>query len=119
MAQPGASMAYASFKKPFNGQTYSLDLHPDNSDSFSDDGAVRNFTWKLERRAPLNEYRYYGGLVTAFQDTDFHADMEDGEMTLQPSGPTSDGSQGKPLDLGRGAHCWMPQGPQEKHPTRP
>src|SRR3546814_8576762 len=36
-AQPGAWMAYASFKKPYNGQTYSLDLHPDNSDSFSDD----------------------------------------------------------------------------------
>src|SRR3546814_4585858 len=79
-------MAYSSFKKPYNGQTYSLDLHPDNSDSFSDDGAVRNFTWTLEGRAPLNEYRYYGGLVTVFQDTDFHDDMEDVELTLTPRG---------------------------------
>src|SRR3546814_2929132 len=99
-----------------NGQTYRLDLHPDNSDSFSDDGAVRNFTWKLEGRAPLNEYRYYGGLVTVFQDTDFHDDMEDVELTLTPSGPLIDGSQGKTLVLRQGDHYWVQYGYLEDIP---
>src|SRR3546814_15110877 len=80
-AQPGAWMAYASFKKPYNGQTYSLDLHPDNSASFSDDGTVRNFTWTLEGRSPMHEYRHYGGLVTVFRDTGFQPNPEKEDVT--------------------------------------
>ncbi len=106
-AQPGAWRAYASFKKTYNGKTYSLDLHPDTIDSFDDTGAVRNFVWKLEGREPENEYNYYGGLVTIFQDTDFHDDMEDVELTLTPSGPLIDGSEGKTLVLRQGGHYWV------------
>lgn len=106
-AQPGAWMAYASFKKAYNGQTYTLELHPDNSNSFSDDGAVRNFTWKLEGRRPLNEYRYYGGFILVDTATDFHEDMEDIELTLTPSGPLIDGSEGKPLRLHMGDDYWV------------
>ncbi|MGY1426587.1 carboxypeptidase-like regulatory domain-containing protein [Lysobacter sp. A289] len=106
-AQPGAWRAYASFKKTYNGKTYSLDLHPDTIDSFDDTGAVRNFVWKLEGREPENEYNYYGGLVTVFQDTDFYDDMEDVELTLTPSGPLIDGSEGKTLVLRQGDHYWV------------
>ncbi|MGY0799656.1 carboxypeptidase-like regulatory domain-containing protein [Lysobacter sp. A286] len=106
-AQPGAWRAYASFKKTYNGKTYSLDLHPDTIDSFDDTGAVRNFVWKLEGREPENEYNYYGGLVTVFQDTDFYDDMEDVELTLTPSGPLIDGSEGKTLVLQQGDHYWV------------
>lgn len=109
-AQPGAWRAYASFKKTYNGKTYSLDLHPDTIDSFDDTGAVRNFVWKLEGREPENEYNYYGGLVTVFQDTNFHDDMEDVELTLTPSGPLIDGSEGKTLVLRQGDHYWVQYG---------
>src|SRR4051794_8694195 len=41
-AQPGAWRAEASIKKEYNGKTHTLELHPDNLDSFDDEGAVRN-----------------------------------------------------------------------------
>src|SRR5690606_23362562 len=44
----GAWAAYASFKKEYHGQTYSLQLYPDNTDPISEEGGVRNFTWELE-----------------------------------------------------------------------
>lgn len=115
-AQPGAWRAYASFKKDYNGKTYSLDLHPDTIDSFDDTGAVRNFTWKLEGRKPENDYGYYGGLVKVFTDTGFYEDMEDVELTLTPSGPLVDGSQGKTLVLRQGGHYWVQYGYLEDVP---
>ena len=109
-AQPGAWRAYASFKKTYNGNTYSLQLHPDTIDSFDDTGAVRNFTWKLEGREPENEYGYYGGLVKVFTDHGFYEDMDDVELTLTPRGPLIDGSVGKTLVLRQGDHYWVQYG---------
>ncbi len=109
-AQPGAWMAQASFKKNYNGQTYNLELHPDKSDSFDDEGAVRNFTWKLEGRTPLNEYGYYGGLIQLDTDLGFHEDLEKIELTLTPIGPLIDGSQGKILHLRLEDHYWKQAG---------
>ena len=104
--QPGAWRAYASFRKTYNGWTYSLQLHPDNIDSFDDTGAVRNFTWRLEGREPENEYGYYGGLVKVFTDYGFYEDMQDVELTLAPDGPLIDGSEGRTLVLRLGDHYW-------------
>lgn len=103
--QPGAWRAYASFHKEYNGRTYSLELHPDSIDSFDDDGAVRNFVWKLEGRKPDNDWGYYGGLVKVFNETGFY-EMPDVEITLVPDGPLIDGSQGSTLVLRPGDNYW-------------
>lgn len=103
--QPGAWRTYASFRKEYNGRTYSLELHPDSVDSFDDSGAVRNFVWKLEGRKPDNDWGYYGGLVKVFNETGFH-EMPDVEITLAPDGPLIDGSQGSTLVLRPGDNYW-------------
>src|SRR3546814_11979338 len=59
---------------------------------------------------------FRSGLVTVFQDTDFHDDMEDVELTLTPSGPLIDGSQGKTLVLRQGDHYWVQYGYLEDIP---
>lgn len=103
--QPGAWRAYASFQKEYNGRTYSLELHPDSIDSFDDNGAVRNFTWKLEGRKPDNDWGYYGGLVKVFNETGFY-EMQDVEITLAPDGPLIDGSAGSTLVLRPSDNYW-------------
>lgn len=106
-AQPGAWRAEASLKKEYNGKTYTLELHPDSIDSFDDRGAVRNFVWKLEGRTPKSDYGYYGGFIQLRTDLDFNGDLENVELTLTPSGPLIDGSQGKTLRLRHGDHYWV------------
>lgn len=102
---PGAWRAYASIRKEYNGRTYALELHPDSADSFDDNGAVRNFTWKLEGRKPDSEWGYYGGLVKVFNETGFY-EMENVEITLEPDGPLIDGSEGRTLVLRLGDDYW-------------
>jgi hypothetical protein len=106
-AQPGAWKAHASIRKTYNGKAYTLALQPDNPDSFDGDGAVRNFTWKLEGRTPGNAYGYYGGFIQLSTDIGFHEDMEHIELTLTPSGPLIDGSEGTTLRLRLGDHYWI------------
>lgn len=106
-AQPGAWRAEASIRKAYNGKTYTLEMHPDSLDSFSDEGAVRNFTWRLEGRSQENEYRYYGGFIQLSKDPGFEGDLDDVELTLTPDGPLIDGSQGKILRLRPGDHYWV------------
>lgn len=103
--QPGAWRAYASFRMEYNDRTYSLELHPDSIDSFDDDGAVRNFIWKLEGRKPDNDWGYYGGLVEVYNETGFY-EMENVEITLAPDGPLIDGSEGGTLVLRPGDNYW-------------
>lgn len=105
--EPGAWKADATFKTTYNGKTYVIELDPDNNDSFNEEGVVRNFTWKLEGRAPDNEYAYYGGFIQLNTDLDFYEDMADIELTLTPSGPLIDGSPGKTLQLRMGDHYWV------------
>lgn len=104
--QPGAWKAQASLVREYNGRTYSLRLHPDNIDAFDEQGAVRNFTWKLEGRHPESDYGYYGGFIQLSTDLDFSSDLDDIELTLTPSGPLIDGSPGKALQLRLGDHYW-------------
>lgn len=102
----GAWKAYASFKREYNGKTYSIQLYPDNTNSFSEEGAVRNFTWKLEGIDPDNEHYFYGGQVTVSSDIGFYEDYEDIELTFTPSGPLIDGSEGKTIVLRYGERYW-------------
>ncbi len=103
--EPGSWDAYATFKKEYNGQVYPLRLHPDNDGMFNEEGAVRNFSWKLEGR--YNEHSYYGGFVQLVPDTGFYEDMENIKLTLIPSGPLIDGSQGQTIYLEYGDHYWV------------
>lgn len=105
--QPGAWRTHASFEKTYNGRTYTLELHPDSIDSFDEEGVVRNFAWKLEGRRPENDYGYYGGFIQLSTDHDFYEDLENVELTLTPSGPLIDGSEGKVLELRLQDHYWV------------
>ncbi len=105
--EPGAWNAYASFEKEYNGQTYPLQLHPDNHDVFNEEGVVRNFTWKLEGRYPDTEYSYYGGFIQLSSDIGFYEDFQNVKLTLTPSGPLIDGSQGQTIQLEYGDHYWV------------
>lgn len=104
--QPGAWYAHAYLKKNYNGKDYKLELHSDNAETFSEDGAVRNFTWKLEGRTPRSDYGFYGGFIQLSSDFGFY-DIEDVELTLTPIGPLIDGSAGKTLKLRVGDHYWV------------
>ncbi len=104
--QPGAWRAHATFRKDYNGRTYTLELRPDAIDSFDQDGAVRNFTWQLEGRGPVNDYSYYGGFIQLSSDIGFEGDLKDVELVLTPDGPLIDGSTGKQLRLRFNDHYW-------------
>ncbi len=101
----GVWKAYASFKKEYNGKTYSIQLCPDNADSFTEEGTVRNFTWKLEGTDPGDDY-YYGGLITVYTEYGFNEDFDDIQLTFTPKGPMIDGSAGKTLTIKYGGHYW-------------
>lgn len=107
---PGAWKVIASFQKEYNGQTYTLRLHTDNSETFSEEGAVRNATWKLEGRNPDPSYNnavFYGGQVdVSYHHTFDYEVQEKVELTFTPSGPLIDGSEGKTYKLKRGDHYW-------------
>lgn len=104
--QAGAWNTYGTFKKEYNGITYTLPLSPDGTDSFTEEGGIRNFTWKLEGTDPGNEHYFYGGQVSVSSDIGFYEEQEDIELTFTPSGPLIDGSEGKTLILRYGDHYW-------------
>lgn len=107
---PGAWLATATFRKEYNGRTYQLELHPESPDAFDDDGAIRDFSWKLEGRSPLNEYRYYGGSIVVHAGNDFDGDMQAVRLALVPVGPLIDGSEGTMLALRQGDRYWVQYG---------
>ena len=98
----GTWVGSATITRIFNGRRYVLDLDPGTDDPFAgNEGAVRNFTWKLrgERRDGLGTYGmsviYY---FAVFQDPDFPEDFLDTdhvELTLTPVGALIDGSSGE------------------------
>ncbi|WP_223635275.1 carboxypeptidase-like regulatory domain-containing protein [Corallococcus sp. EGB] len=100
----GTWHASAVVKRQYNGKDYTFDLDPSDDNVFAgNEGAVRNFAWKLTGKRP-DDQGNYGGLVVVYVDqfTD-PADPsspitnEDIELTLTPSGPLVDGSTGQPL----------------------
>ena len=103
--EPGAWYTYAMFKKEYNGKVYPLQLHSDNVDPINEEGAVRDFTWKLEGR--YDNYSFYGGFIQLYTDLEFYEDLHDVKLTLTPSGPLIDGSQGQTIHLSLGDHYWV------------
>ena len=104
--QQGSWQTFAYLEKTYNGQTYTIELFPDKTDSFTEDGGVRNFVWKLEGRMPWEAESYCGGHVELTPDFGFYEDEQDIEITLTPSGPLIDGSKGRTLRLSFGHVKW-------------
>lgn len=94
--------AYAEKNVTYNGQTYKIHYHPDNNDGFNQEGAIRNFQWKLKGERP-DQLGYYGGTIMI----DKHVlsevyDSENIEFTLTPAGPLIDGSTGQVIKMRHG-----------------
>lgn len=104
--QQGSWQTFAYIDKIYNGQTYTMELFPDKIDSFTEEGGVRNFIWKLEGRMPWEAESYCGGTVELTQDFGFYEDEKDIELTLTPSGPLIDGTTGRTLTLRYGEEKW-------------
>jgi hypothetical protein len=99
----GAWQAYAKLNATYNGKNYALDLHPDNPEGFSQEGAVRNFQWKLTGKKPTPLTGNYGATIIldkAISSSIF--DSENIEFTLTPSGKLIDGTDGVVLKLKHG-----------------
>lgn len=99
--EPGSWYVRATIDVPYDNQTYTLDLHPDNSKGFAGtEGAVRNFQWKLSGARPTDfgASGYYGGSVEIVGGGDF-ADVEGVELTLKPIAPLIDGSTGQDITM--------------------
>ncbi|MGA0557642.1 carboxypeptidase-like regulatory domain-containing protein [Larkinella sp. VNQ87] len=106
IALPAAASTYqatAQLQVSYHGQTYELDLRPDEPEGFTQDGAVRNFQWALNGEYPDHAGRFYGGTITL--DKEIGSELYDVEnilFTLTPVGPLIDGSTGKTLKLKSG-----------------
>ena len=95
----GTWHATAQLKRQIQGKTYTFDLHPNDDNPFAgNQGAVRNFTWKLHGQRP-DGGRYYGSSVIAYGalDNPFYIDTSNVELLLEPVTPLADGSVGKPI----------------------
>ncbi|MEI5984077.1 MULTISPECIES: carboxypeptidase-like regulatory domain-containing protein [Sphingobacterium] len=103
---PGSWRAFAYIDKQYNGKVYTMELFPDGTDAFNEEGAVRNFSWKLEGDMPWEAEAYYGGTVMLTTDYGFYEDEKDMEITLKPTGPLIDGSTGKTIVLKFGDKKW-------------
>lgn len=103
--QPGSWQTFAYIEKMYNGQAYSMELFPDKTDVFAEEGAVRNFTWKLEGRMPWEAEDYYGCTVKLRLHIDESA--EDVELTFTPDGTLIDGSVGRPLTMRYEDNKWQ------------
>ncbi len=97
----GSWQATAEIRRTYNGKSYRLDLAPDNSNAFAgDEGAVRNFEWRLSGEKPDNPGAFYGGSVEVSGEVGKGPyDAENIEFTFTPVGPLIDGSAGKTLVL--------------------
>lgn len=95
-----AFYAYASIQKDYNGKRYTMDLHPESTnDFFPEDGAVRNFTWKLTGEQVGRSTGIYGGQVTVASEPGTFYDYTNVTLTLVPQGALIDGSTGSTITI--------------------
>ncbi|MEU8133998.1 carboxypeptidase regulatory-like domain-containing protein [Streptodolium elevatio] len=93
----------ASFKTSYEGEKATFPLAPDDDAAFAgNQGAVRDFTWKLTGKRDDMPDMYYGGSVTYYLGAtnpvdDSYADSANVRLMLTPVGPLVDGSAGKPV----------------------
>jgi hypothetical protein len=94
----GTFHASAYVKKAYNGKTYELPLHPDKNESFSNEGAVVNFQWKLSGPMPTEMEGFYGGSAYIYNHPGrYILDEHNIEFTLKPVGNLIDGSAGQTI----------------------
>lgn len=104
LSQVGTFHASAYVLKTFNGKQYRLPLHPNNDAAFGNEGAVRNFQWKLSGPRPEQMQGFYGARADIANDIGLPIDdPENIEFTLTPVGKLIDGSDGIVLKLKCGA----------------
>ncbi len=99
---PGAFKVSAQALPKYAGKTYRLDLHPSTTDGFaSEDGAVRDFEWRLSGERPPGQLGTYGGLIYLSFDPGGETviDTQNVTVTLAPQGPLIDGHPGETLTL--------------------
>jgi hypothetical protein len=93
----------ATVVKELNGATFTVDLHPENTEILSNEGGVRNFQLKLTGKK-ADGLGYYGGTVSINSAILSNiSDPENIEFTLEPVGKLIDGSTGKTLVVKSGA----------------
>ncbi|MDI2132676.1 carboxypeptidase-like regulatory domain-containing protein [Yinghuangia seranimata] len=91
----------ASFDKTYNGTKYTFRLAAQNPDPFAgNEGAVRDFTWKLSGPQEDLPDAFYGGSVLFYLNPTNpadggYADSTNVQFTLTPVGTLADGSTGK------------------------
>lgn len=102
----------AEFTTEYNGSTYSVELIPDDDSPFAgNEGAIRNFTFSLDRLDSSNGSGgsgyvlfYMMDLIHPLDPTAVPPDREDVTLTLTPVGKQFDGtSGGKPI-VGKGTN---------------
>jgi hypothetical protein len=83
----------ASMMRDFSGQTYRVDLTPDNNAPFAgSEGAIRNFVWKPSGgEAQQGSVFVYSDITVEFLESQYI------ELTLEPQGLLLDGSTGKTI----------------------
>lgn len=89
----GSWQMTASMMREFNGQTYRVDLTPDNDAAFAgSEGAIRNFVWKpLGGAAQQGSVFVYSDITVEFLESQYI------ELTLEPQGLLLDGSTGQTI----------------------
>jgi hypothetical protein len=102
VSQPiGTWRMSAQLTREFEGRTYRFNPQPTVNDAFAGvDGAVRDFTWRLDGRTPSGGH--YGARVyTRVLPVGFLYDSDDNhvEITMTPVGPLVDGSTGTPRTI--------------------
>lgn len=99
--EPGSWYVRATIDVHYDNQTYTLDLHPENSQAFAgSEGAVRNFQWKLSGARPTDfgASGYYGGSIEIVGGGNF-ADVDGVELRLKPIATLIDGSTGQDITM--------------------
>lgn len=94
LSNVGTFHASAYLNKQFNNKQYKLDLHCDPNDPFGNEGAVRNFQWKLAGAKPIALDGFYGATVELYNEPGYYIDENNIIITLTPIGSLIDGSEG-------------------------
>jgi Carboxypeptidase regulatory-like domain len=83
----------ASMMRDFNGQSYRVDLTPDNDAAFAgSEGAIRNFVWQSSGgKAQQGSVFAYADITVEFLESQYI------ELTLEPQGLLLDGSDGQTI----------------------
>lgn len=104
----GIWKAYATITREYHGKTYTMDLHPDKTDSFNEEGAERSFTWKLTGKKPEDEFFYYGGSIRIGPAVgSIIPDNKNIVVIIEPDGPLIDGTIGEMLTIPYGDVKWQ------------